>query len=203
MAFSKITEEDRMGKGNVGQPDTPLLTTTEMQEQMDSLSNLGIDKFNAFIDEISDSTAAQNIGCEAPAGITAATETLYSVLSAIARVATNTGELAHTHINKDALDLLTDELVASLSALSVMLNGIEGVDTILTDDDTKIPTSKAVVNYVNGVDISGNILNALYPIGAIYLTTSTDPDTLFGTTNKWELVRTDTASGIKTYKRIG
>ena len=202
MAFSKITDEDRLGKGNVGQPDTPLLTTTEMQEQMDSLPNLGIDKFNAFIDEISDPTAAQNIGCEAPLGMTVATQTLYSVISAIARIATNSDELAHSHANKDSLDTLTDELVASLSAISVMLNGIERVGTIVTDDEAAIPTSKAVINYVNGVDISSNILNAIYPIGAIYLTTTTDPDTLFGTTGKWELINT-ALSGIKTYKRIG
>ena len=46
MSFTKITSDDTAGKGNVGQPDTPDLTTTEMQEQMDSLPNLIIEKFN-------------------------------------------------------------------------------------------------------------------------------------------------------------
>lgn len=200
MAFTKITNEDRAGKGNVGQPDTPLLTATEMQEQMDSLPNLAIDKFNAFLDEIAASTAAQNIGCEAPSGVTSASQTLYSVLSAIARTANSAETLSHSHANKEDLDSLTSSLIESLTAIATMLAGIESVAAVVQDDTTAIPTSKAVMNYVAGVDISGNILNTLYPIGAIYQTTTTDPDTLFGTSGKWTLVTTD-SRGIKTYKR--
>ena len=51
MAFQKITELERAGKGNVGQPDTPNKGVTEMQEQMDSLANLAIDKFNELVDK--------------------------------------------------------------------------------------------------------------------------------------------------------
>ena len=58
MEFNKITEADRQGKGNVGQPDTPALSTAAMQQLMDSLPNLAIDKFNEFIDAIN--TAMQN-----------------------------------------------------------------------------------------------------------------------------------------------
>ena len=52
MQFNKITDADRDGKGNVGQPDTPNLTTQQMQELLDALPNLSIDKFNEFIDVI-------------------------------------------------------------------------------------------------------------------------------------------------------
>lgn len=200
MAFTKITNEDRAGKGNVGQPDTPLLTATEMQEQMDSLPNLAIDKFNAFLDEIAASTAAQNIGCEAPSGVTSASQTLYSVLSAIARIANSAETLSHSHANLEALDTITNTFVVDVERIRTLLTGIASVASVVENTSEAIPTSAAVVNYVAGVDISGNILNTLYPIGAIYQTTTTDPDTLFGTSGKWTLVTTD-ANGIKTYKR--
>ena len=32
MAFAKITDSDLKGKGNVGRPDTPGVTTAEMQQ---------------------------------------------------------------------------------------------------------------------------------------------------------------------------
>lgn len=52
MKFDKITAEDRAGKGNVGQPDTPNLSTSAMQVLLDSLPNLAIDKHNEFIDAL-------------------------------------------------------------------------------------------------------------------------------------------------------
>lgn len=200
MAFSRITDEDRLGKGNVGQPDTPLLTATEMQEQMDSLPNLAIDKFNNFLDEVEDPNSAKSLGCEAPDGVEASSETVYAVLSAIARLAQSTGETAHTHANKDGLDTLTETLIESLTAIDTYLTGITEVETSITDNTAAIPSSHAVVNYVQNANLTGPVVNAIFPIGAIYQTTSTDPDTLFGTSGKWTLLGTD-SSGIKTYKR--
>jgi len=200
MAFTRITEEDRLGKGNVGQPDTPLLTATEMQEQMDSLPNLAIDRFNAFLDEAEDPNGAKSLGCEAPEGITATSQTVYAVVSAIARLAQTTGASAHTHANKDGLDSLTDALIQDLIAISTYLNGITEVETSITDSATAIPSSHAVVDYIQAADLTSPVVSALYPIGAIYQTTTIDPDTLFGTVGKWTLLGTD-ASGIKTYKR--
>ncbi len=46
----KITSADRAGKGVTGLPDTPGLSTGDMQERFDSLGNLSIDKFNALVD---------------------------------------------------------------------------------------------------------------------------------------------------------
>ena len=89
----------------------------------------------------------------------------------------------------------------NLTAIAGYMTGIESVTTTVTDDATAIPTASAVVNYVANTNISGTILNSIYPVGAIYQTTTTDPDTLFGTSGKWELVKTE--SGIKTYRRIG
>lgn len=200
MAFTKITNEDRIGKGNVGQPDTPLLSATEMQEQMDSLPNLAIDKFNAFLDEIADVSASSNIGCTAPVGVETSNTTLYGVLSAIAAIANQSAGLSHAHANKAALDSLTTALIGELTTIAAILSGIEAVQTSLTDSATSLPTSSAVIDYVEHADLATPVVSAIFPIGAIYQTTTTDPDTLFGTTGHWTLLSTD-ASGIKTYKR--
>ena len=201
MAFTKITNEDRVGKGNVGQPDTPLLTATEMQEQMDSLPNLAIDKFNAFLDEIADISASSNIGCTAPVGVETTSTTLYGVLSAIAAIANASTALAHSHANKEALDTLTANFIEELANLVTMFTGIDRVSmSTMYNDPDAIPTSRAVINYLTGENLATPIMNAIFPIGAIYQTTTTDPDTLFDTSGKWTLLSTD-SSGIKTYKR--
>ena len=200
MSFTKITSADRVGKGNTGLPDTPLLTTTEMQEQMDSLPNLAIDKFNSFIDELEAETASQSIGCEAPVGITVVQKTLGNVLTAVAAMATASNSLKHSHDNKASLDALTSDLVTQLTEIATILSGIETIEANITDTNAALPTSKAVMNYVANANIKGNILNTIYPIGAIYQTTTTDPDTLFGTSGKWTLINTS-YDGIKTYKR--
>ena len=50
----KITSADRVGKGVTGLPDTPGLSTGDMQARFDSLGNLAIDKFNAVVDAVGD-----------------------------------------------------------------------------------------------------------------------------------------------------
>ena len=198
MAFTRITNEDRLGKGNVGQPDTPLLSATEMQEQMDSLPNLAIDKFNAFLDELAGPNAALNIGCTAPVGVETQSTTLFGILNAIAAMAISADDLAHTHPNKEMLDLLSDNLMAAIMEKMGFLAPIEGLETTLTDNANALPTSSAVVAYINNTPLSAASLEVIYPIGAIYQTMSTAPDVLFGGT--WELIKTDHL-GIKTYVR--
>lgn len=201
MAFSKITNEERQGKGNVGQPDTPLLTATEMQEQMDSLANLGIDKFNTFIDEISDPSASSNIGCTPPASITTTNRTLFGVLTAIADIANTSDALAHNHANKETLDTLTETLVDELVAINTMLTGITSISSTITDDATKIPSCKGVVDYIKyNAQFSIALMDRIYPIGAVYATTTLDPDTVFGTTGKWTSMYED-SHGVTYYKR--
>jgi hypothetical protein len=200
MAFTKITPEDRQGKGNVGQPDTPLLTTTEMQEQMDSLPNLAIDKFNDFIDALTAATASNNIGCQVPDGVTAQNN-LTSVLNAIAAEAQTSVALRHTHANKATLDAITSTLLENISALLLLMANIDTIDYIVTDSATAVPTSQAVQNYIAGYNYKSIIKNTLYPIGSVYQTTLVSPDTLFGTSNCWQLLSTD-SNGVKTWKRI-
>lgn len=53
MAYNKITAEDTAGKGNVGMPDVPGLSTLEMQKKLDELSNdVIIPHFNELIEDV-------------------------------------------------------------------------------------------------------------------------------------------------------
>ena len=57
----KITSADRTGKGVTGLPDTPGLSTGDMQARFDSLGNLAIDKFNAVVDTVSDTVTNDDL----------------------------------------------------------------------------------------------------------------------------------------------
>ena len=48
----KITSADRSGKGVTGLPDTPGLSTGDMQARFDSLANLVIDFYNKMVDNV-------------------------------------------------------------------------------------------------------------------------------------------------------
>lgn len=199
MAFNKITNEDRQGLGNVGQPDTPLLTTTEMQEQMDSLPNLAIDKFNDFIDAISAPTAASNIGCTVPSGFVA-NNNLFAILDAIALMTRQCNDQKHSHSNKTLLDTLSADTFTEINDLIALFGSITAVENTVSDSPAKLPTSLAVKTYVDTADIKTKIRDSVYPVGAVYVTTLQDPDTLFGTSGKWQLLKTE--DGIKFYKRL-
>lgn len=197
MAFKKITDEDRAGKGNVGQPDTPGLTTAEMQEVMDSLPNLAIDKFNELIDALNETTAAVNMGATVPDGITAQPN-VQSILNAmVLNLALNT-QSRHTHANKAALDGLTQEGIDDYNRLSILFTAIQSLETAITDNNNAIPTSGAVVDFVDTYDMKAKVLAAAYPVGTVYCTKGTSPTTLFGGT--WNLLDTD-AQGVKRYER--
>lgn len=74
MAFKKITDADVKGKGNVGRPDTPGVSTAEMQRIMDEIPReVIIPAFNALIDALADKTSAATLGITAPAGIAGST----------------------------------------------------------------------------------------------------------------------------------
>ena len=74
MAFKKITDADVKGKGNVGRPDTPGVSTAEMQRIMDEIPReVIIPAFNALIDALADKTSAATLGITAPTGIAGST----------------------------------------------------------------------------------------------------------------------------------
>ena len=63
MAFTKIANVDTANKGVVGLPDTPGLSTHDMQAKFDELAtDVIIPKHNSLIDELEATTAAESIG---------------------------------------------------------------------------------------------------------------------------------------------
>lgn len=197
MAFKKITDEDRAGKGNVGQPDTPGLTTAEMQAVMDSLPNLAIDKHNELVDALNDVKAAVNMGAEVPTGIQAQPN-VQSILNAmVLNLALNT-QSRHSHANKEALDSISQAALDDYNRLSILLTSILSLETAITDNDEALPTSGAVVDYITNFDMRTKVLAAAYPVGSVYSTTGTSPTTLFGGT--WTLLDRD-PQGVSRYER--
>ena len=119
MAFTKITENDTINKGVIGLPDTPNLSTSEMQAKFEELSNdVIIPKFNNLVDELGAKSAAVNIGATIPSGINAESENVQAVLNVIAEKAhtheksdaelTDAVTKAHEHSNKSVIDKFTE-----------------------------------------------------------------------------------------------
>lgn len=63
MAFTKITDEDLLNKGVIGLPDTPGLSTSEMQAKFEQTAReVIIPIFNQLVDDLSNPSAASQIG---------------------------------------------------------------------------------------------------------------------------------------------
>lgn len=77
-----------------------------------------------------------------------------------ANVAANTAA-RHTHANKTVLDAITSLVKSGYDAVVTLLAGITGVETSITNDNTKVPTSGAVVNYVSALG-GGDMLKSVY-----------------------------------------
>lgn len=61
--FTKIDKADYSGKGVIGLPDAPQLSTTAMQEKFEEIStDVIIPKFNNLVDELEGISGASNIG---------------------------------------------------------------------------------------------------------------------------------------------
>ena len=76
MAFTKITDADLQNKGVIGLPDTPGLSTTEMQEKFDEIAlDVLAPKHNGLVDELNASSAAGNMGAINPQGTASTVQT--------------------------------------------------------------------------------------------------------------------------------
>lgn len=65
MAFTKITDEDLKDKGVMGLPDTPGLSTSEMQAKFEQTAReVIVPKFNQLVDELLGPSAASQIGAK-------------------------------------------------------------------------------------------------------------------------------------------
>ncbi len=200
MSFTKVTDRDRQGKGNVGQPDTPDLSTSDMQALLDELQNLAIDAFNNHDDEEEANTAATYIGATVPDGVSA-NENIQSIINAIALTLNLCNTAKHSHSNIETLNGITSDVKDAYDNLVTMLASIGSVQTILTQSDASIPTSKAVATYVANANIAQKAFSACYPVGTVYLTVSNvTPDGLLGF-GTWSYIGVD-ESNVKRYVRV-
>ncbi len=230
MAFNKITDADLVGKGVIGLPDTPNLSTTEMQNKFEeTVRGVAIPKINEVIEglngsEVSNSSKAINPvsgneesfqntfnalkkytddevtkerkkasdelkvhtdNKENPHGVTAEQVNAYTkqvvddkLFDKVEKVegkglSTNDYDNSekekladadrkkHEHGNKSVLDSITDTLLSALSRIATIFSTITGVTTSVIDDDTKIPTSGAIVGYVSSLG-GGDMTKAEY-----------------------------------------
>ena len=196
--FDKVTAQDRANKGNVGLPDTPNMTANELQERMDSLPNLGIDKLNELIDGLNAETAAGNIGMVVPNGVTTTQATIQAVINAMVLDWSLNTANRHTHSNKAVLVTITSTMLDNYSALVTLFTGIETIAQAVSNNNSALPTSKAVKDFVDAYDIKSKVLAVAYPVGVVYSTKGTAPGTLFGGT--WSVLDTDT-QGVTRYLR--
>ena len=87
MSFTRILSSDTKNKGVIGLPDTPGLSTEDMQKKFDEIAlDVIIPKLNALIGELESAAAV-------PDGITAE-ENIQSILAAIAVLASEASKVA-------------------------------------------------------------------------------------------------------------
>lgn len=160
MAFEKITDTSLANKGVTGLPDVPGLTTAEMQAKFDELSrDVIIPKLNEIVDGLNGDEVGLSSKIENPE--TKEKDVIQNVVNAIYQIVKENSDKRHGHENKETLDKVTAELYDSINALVSMFNGISAVDKNVTADDTKIPTSGAIVNYVTELG-AGDMQKAIY-----------------------------------------
>jgi len=154
-----FTRIDRTDKGVVGLPDTPNLSTTEMQEKLDELGAMAVDGANHLMDELENNGAA-NIGMLPPPGYDGE-ENVQAILDDTAAKAGQSAAMAHTHANKSILDTITQIFIDTLQRLVTLFVNITSISTSVTDSNNAIPTSHAIVNYVSRMG-GGDMMKATY-----------------------------------------
>ena len=127
MGFTRITNADTTGKGVVGLPDTPGLSTADMQKRFDELAlDVIIPKFNALLESLEEETAALSIGAKPPTGITA-NKRMQSILEVIAATALNADSVAKDAKNTaQNADSKIDEAARTVNQIAYMLDPITG-----------------------------------------------------------------------------
>lgn len=148
MAFTTITTADLTNKGVVGLPDTPDMEASELKQRFDSLGNLAVDKIKILVSELEMESASISLGASVPEGVTAS-KNVQSIINALNQIVQRNAELRHNHVNFDVLETITEEDKANYDNNVLMLQNINSVEMIVHDSDNEIPTSGAVVDYVN------------------------------------------------------
>ena len=158
--FSKITEADLNNKGVSGLPDTPNLSTSEMQAKFDELSkDVIVPKFNNLVEELSAQSASENIGITPPEKFTG--DTIKSLIYEIIEIVLSNQSKSHEHSNKGILDGITDQNLLDLDNLVNLFSGISTVASVVSDSLAEIPNSHAIVEYMTQLG-SGDMQKAIY-----------------------------------------
>lgn len=83
--FTKVEQQDLVGKGVVGQPSVPGLSVQEMQESVEQIvREVAIPALNRLVEELAQPQAAGNIGSSFPAPVGEGDSTVQDVLEAVA-----------------------------------------------------------------------------------------------------------------------
>ena len=148
MAFTTITTADLVNKGVTGLPDTPDMEASELKQRFDSLGNLAIDKIKIIVSELEAESASISLGATVPQGITAG-KNVQSIINALTMIIQQNADMRHSHSNYEVLNEITEEDKEKYDKNAMMLNSITSVEHIVHDSDAEIPTSGAVVDYIN------------------------------------------------------
>ena len=158
--FSQITEADLNNKGVSGLPDTPNLSTSDMQAKFDELSkDVIVPKFNNLVEELSAQSASENIGITPPEKFTG--DTIKALIYEIVEIVLSNQSKSHEHSNKGILDGITDQNLLDLDNLVNLFSGISTVASVVSDSLSEIPNSHAIVEYMTQLG-SGDMQKAIY-----------------------------------------
>lgn len=165
MGFTQITEQDVVNKGVVGLPDTPGLSTIDLQKKFDELAlEVIIPIFNKVIGELEANTAAQSIGATAPKLI-AEGKTLQTILDNIALKIGEVIEIANE------AKRTSENAAATVESSETMIN--DALDTIKKVSTDVYRQLDDAVEAVNGIvymydPVTGNYLHVHDVIANIY-----------------------------------
>lgn len=148
MSFTKITAEDLVNKGVTSLPDTPDMAASELKQRFDSLGNLCVQRINNLVDELENETASLSLGLSMPRGLEADAKKIQDIINALNLIVQQNASERHHHSNMDVLNTITAQDKTKYDQTALKLNGVS-IEAIVHDSDTEIPTSGAVVDYVN------------------------------------------------------
>ena len=137
MAFVKITDSDLKGKGNVGKPDVPGVSTAEMQRILDEIPReVIVPAFNALIAALNSENVAAEFGAQVPSQLPVDVEsTVQGVVNALASYTEN-------HIK----DTNNPHSVAATQVGTQIPNGLPA-ETKETVQDVQIALMRYVQNH--------------------------------------------------------
>lgn len=157
MGFTRITSSDTANKGVVGLPDTPGLTTADMQKKFDEISlDVIIPKLNALMNELESEVAASYIGATVPSGISAE-KNVQSILEKIATVAASASKAADEAISaaRGAEEKIFSAVNAANSAVATANQAVNVAYGIMNMVDPvtghTLPINQVIYNLYNAM----------------------------------------------------